>query len=142
MATPFEDRVAAVVEHLLAGGAWSATRSSGPGGQRRDKVATRAELAIPPAALEGLDDFATRRLSSRLGLGDGDLRLTSQEDRMLGRNRELVVERLTELVAAALAPPPPRRRATRPSRAAVRERVAGKRQRSVVKKLRQSPEGE
>jgi ribosome-associated protein len=142
MGTPFEDRVATVVEHLLAGGAWSATRSSGPGGQRRDKVSTRAELAIPPAALEGLDDFAARRLSARLGLGDGDLRLTSQEDRMLGRNRELVVERLTELVAAALAPPPPRRRPTRPSRSAVRERVAGKRQRSVVKKLRQSPEGD
>ncbi|MFN2465241.1 MAG: peptide chain release factor-like protein [Candidatus Dormibacteria bacterium] len=142
MTTSFEERVQAVLEHLVAASTWTSTRSSGPGGQRRDKVATKAELAIPPTALEGLDELASHRLATRLALGDGDLRLTSQEDRMLARNREIVVERLRELVAAALAPPPPRRRPTRPSRTAVRQRVEGKRLRSTVKKMRQSPEGE
>jgi ribosome-associated protein len=142
MSPEFEEHVSAVVDHLLTSASWSATRSSGPGGQRRDKVATRAELVIPPEAVEGLDDLTARRLRFRLGLAGGDLRITSQEDRMLARNREICVERLRELVAAALTPPPPPRRATRPSRAAVRERVAGKRQRSTVKRLRQPPEGE
>ncbi|HEY8739187.1 MAG TPA: peptide chain release factor-like protein [Candidatus Dormibacteraeota bacterium] len=142
MASVFEQRVAEVVDHLVARATWSATRSSGPGGQRRDKVATRAELVIPADATDGLDDFTARGLSFRLGLDQGDLRITSQEDRMLGRNREIAVERLREMVADALAPPPPRRRATRPSRSAVRERVEGKRQRSATKNLRRPPDGD
>ena len=142
MTSSLEERVDAVAAHLLLAATWTSTRSSGPGGQRRDKVATRAELSIPATALEGLDDFTRLRLASRLGLGDADLRVTSQEDRMLARNREIVVERLKELLTAALAPPPPRRRPTRPSRARVEERVAGKRQRSVVKRLRQPPAGD
>lgn len=142
MATELEAKVAAAVDHLLAGAAWSATRSSGPGGQRRDKVATRAELVIPPEAVLGLDEFTARRLTYRLGLASGDLRITSQEDRMLVRNRETCVEHLRELVTAALAPPPPRRKPTRPSRAAVRERVAVKRLRSTVKQMRKPPDGE
>lgn len=142
MDSDFQERVTAAIDHLLGGAIWSATRSSGPGGQRRDKVATRAELVIPVEAVEGLDDLTARRLRFSLNLADGDLRITSQEDRMLARNREICVERLRELVAAALTPPPPPRRATRPSRAAVRERVAGKRQRSTVKRLRQPPDGD
>ena len=131
-----------VADHLLQSATWTASRSSGPGGQRRDKVATRAELTIPPAALEGLDEFTMFRLARSLGFADGDLRITSQEDRMLARNREIAVARLKELLMTALAPPPPRRRATRPSRAKVEQRVAGKRQRSVVKRNRQAPDGD
>lgn len=141
MTTPLEERVDAVADHLLQAATWTASRSSGPGGQRRDKVATRAELTISPSALDGLDDVTVARLADRLGLGDADLRITSQEDRMLARNREIAVERLKDLLTAALAPPPPRRRATRPSRAKVEQRVAGKRNRSVVKRLRQPPDG-
>jgi len=142
MEGPPEQQVQQVVDVLLEGATWGASRSSGPGGQRRDKVSTRAELTIPAAALEDLDERTAGLLARRLGLDSGDLRLSSQEDRMLGRNREICVERLTELVATALAPPPPVRRPTRPSRAAVRVRVEGKRQRSTVKKLRQPPGGE
>ena len=131
-----------VLDVLLERASWSASRSSGPGGQRRDKVSTRAELTIPTAALEDLDERTVGLVARRLGLDSGDLRITSQEDRMLARNREICVERLAELVAAALAPPPPQRRPTRPSRAAARVRVEGKRQRSTVKKLRQPPGGE
>lgn len=142
MTTALEARVEEVADHLLQAATWTSSRSSGPGGQRRDKVATRAELTIPPGALDGLDDFTTSRLSRHLGLADGDLRITSQEDRMLARNREIAVERLKELLMTALAAPPPRRRPTRPSRAKVEQRVAGKRQRSVVKRLRQAPDGD
>ena len=134
-----DQHVQQTVDLLLEHATWTATRSSGPGGQRRDKVSTRAELTIPPAAVEDLDERTAGLVSRRLGLDSGDLRLTSQEDRMLTRNREICVERLTELVTAALAPPPPVRRPTRPSRAARRVRVEGKRQRSTVKRLRQPP---
>ena len=137
-----EQYVQQVVDVLLERATWTASRSSGPGGQRRDKVSTRAELTIPRAALEDLDERTVALLTPRLGLDTGDLRITSQEDRMLARNREICVERLTELVATALAPPPPVRRPTRPSRAATRVRVEGKRQRSTIKRLRQPPGAE
>ena len=44
-----------VVEHLRERARWTASRSSGPGGQRRDKVETRAELTVDAESLEGLD---------------------------------------------------------------------------------------
>jgi ribosome-associated protein len=142
MESPSGSGVTDVVDHLLQQAAWTASRSSGPGGQRRDKVSTRAEMTIPASALAGLDERTAAIIERRLGLSDADLRITSQEDRMLARNREICIERLTALVEAALEPPPPSRRPTRPSRGAVRERVEGKRQRSVVKRLRQPPAGE
>jgi len=128
-----------VAQHLLARATWTASRSSGPGGQRRDKVETRAELTIEADALDGLDPRVAERLSGRLGLAVRPLRVTSQDERSLARNQEIAAERLTELVAAALAPPPPPRRPTRPSRAARQERLQGKSIRANVKRLRQRP---
>lgn len=128
-----------VVEHLLDGASWAASRSTGPGGQRRDKVSTRAELTIPEAALDGLPDAVAERLRAGLGLGAEPLRINVQEERMLSRNREIAVDQLRSRVAAALAPPPPPRRPTRPSRAARERRVESKLQRSAVKQARQRP---
>ncbi len=128
-----------VAEHLLRRGRWSASRSSGPGGQRRDKVETRAELTVDADALQGLDADLAARLADRLGLERGPLRLTSQEDRFLARNQEIVAERLVELVVEALAPPPPPRRPTRPSRAKREARLTEKAVRGRTKRLRQPP---
>jgi len=121
---------------------WTASRSSGPGGQRRDKVETRAELTITPESLEGLDPALAERLAARWRLDERPLRITSQEERSLARNQEIAEARLAELVAEALAPPPPPRRPTRPSRAQRRARLAGKAIRGEVKRLRRSVEPE
>jgi ribosome-associated protein len=129
-----------VVEHLLAGALWRRSRSSGPGGQRRDKVETRAELTVAPESLEGLPEEVASRLRQGLGLGGGEpLRLVSQESRFLARNQEALASRLLELVSQALAPPPPPRRKTRPSRAKVEQRLVGKTRRGAIKALRQPP---
>ncbi|HEV8636671.1 MAG TPA: peptide chain release factor-like protein [Chloroflexota bacterium] len=128
-----------VTEHLLRRAHWSSSRSSGPGGQRRDKVETRAELTIDAESLEGLDPALAARLAERLGLGKRPLRITSQEERSLARNQESAAERLSELVAEALAPPPPRRRPTRPGRGQREARLTEKSVRSRVKRLRQRP---
>jgi ribosome-associated protein len=128
-----------VVDHLLAQASWSATRSSGPGGQRRDKVSTQAELSIGEEALDGLPDEVAGRLRSGLGLGAGPLRITSQVDRLLSRNREIVRERLLERVTAALAPPPPTRKPSRPRASARAERLDSKRRKGAVKQLRKPP---
>ena len=130
---------AEITQHLLDRARWSASRSSGPGGQRRDKVETRAELTLDLDSLEGLDPAVAETLASRLGLASRPLRITAQEERSLVRNQQRAADRLGELVDQALAPPPPPRRPTKPTRAARQERLAAKSVRSTVKRLRQRP---
>src|SRR5438874_1063058 len=112
-----------VISHLLRRAQWSASRSSGPGGQHRDKASTRAELVLEADTLEGLDPDIAARLARALGLEAGQFRLVIQDQRSLTRNQEIAVERLRDRVAEALAPPPPPRRPTRPTRAARRQRL-------------------
>jgi ribosome-associated protein len=102
-------------------------------------VATRAELTVDIQSLEGLDTELATLLAERLGLHARTLRITSQEERLLARNRELAARRLAELMAEALAPPPPPRRRTRPPSAAREERLSEKSRRASVKRLRQRP---
>ena len=128
-----------VTQHLLQRAEWGSSRSSGPGGQRRDKVETRAELTITAESLAGLDGAVATRLAERLGLRERPLRITSQEERSLARNQQSAADRLGALVAAALAPPPPPRRPTRPSRRQREARLAAKSLRGAVKRLRQRP---
>lgn len=129
-----------VVEHLLKSARWSASRSSGPGGQHRDKASTRAELTIDSDSLAGLEPEVASRLTLGLGLDERPLRISVQDERSLTRNQEIAVERLTELVTQALAPPAPPRRPTRPSRASREKRLAGKIRRGSTKSLRRPPD--
>ena len=131
-----------ITEHLLRRAQWSATRSSGPGGQHRDKASTRAEVMLTPESLEGLDPEVAERLARGLGLDVNPLRISIQDERSLARNQEIAAERLRERVLDALAPEPPARRPTRPGRGARRKRLEAKIRRGSIKRLRRSPEGE
>jgi ribosome-associated protein len=131
--------VGEVVEHLLKNAQWTASRSSGPGGQHRDKASTRAELTLSLESLAGLELSLADRLSVAFGLADRPLRITVQDERSLSRNQEIAVERLTEQVALAVAPPPPPRRPTRPSRSRRAARLDSKTRRGDVKRLRRPP---
>jgi ribosome-associated protein len=131
--------VEAVVQHLLRGAQWSASRSSGPGGQHRDKASTRSELTVGLDSVLGLEPETAARLVEALGLDERPLRIAIQDERSLSRNQDIAVARLTELVAEALAPPPPPRRPTRPSRAKREARLADKTRRASVKRLRREP---
>lgn len=126
--------------HLAERGAWTYSRASGPGGQRRDHAETRAELTVRASAVQDLPERVAERLASGLDLRRRPLRLSSQRERSRERNREIVIERLERRVAAALAAPPPPRRPTRPGRAARERRLAEKARRAQVKTARRPPE--
>jgi len=115
------------------------SRSSGPGGQRVNKVATRVSLIWNVELSEALDDAQRSRLRERLRKRltvKGDLVVHAQASREQARNRAEARRRLAALVAEALAPPSRPRRPTKPTRGSVERRVDEKRHRSATKRTR------
>jgi ribosome-associated protein len=112
-------------------------RSSGPGGQNVNKVNTKAEAWVPVAALTagGLSERAAGRLAALAGrrLTDaGEIHIASDTHRTQRANRDAVLERLRELLVAAIHEAKARRK-RKPSRAAKQRRLESKRRRSEVK---------
>jgi len=136
MAEPI--RVTAVVVVPSRALAWRAVRSSGPGGQNVNKVASRVELRVMLDRVEGLSNAARERLT-RLAVprldAEGRLLVTSQRTRDQGRNLEDAREKVRQLVTRALVAPRPRR-PTAPSAAARERRMDEKKRRAALKRAR------
>ena len=113
-------------------------RSTGPGGQNVNKVATavqlrwdvRATTALPPDVKERLARLAGSRIT-----GEGVLIIEARRYRTQEQNRFDAVQRLVALVQKALEAPKPRRK-TRPSVTTSAARVGAKRQRGELKRIR------
>jgi ribosome-associated protein len=117
---------------------FTASLSSGPGGQNVNRVHTRITLWFDvvnsPSLSEDQKALILRRLASRVSK-EGVLRVVSQETRSQAANREAASERFVELLRTALQQEPARRK-TRVSRMAKLKRLAEKRRRSVLKRER------
>jgi ribosome-associated protein len=118
--------------------AWTASRSSGPGGQNVNKVNSRVTLRFDLAGTAALSPEQKARIATRLAsrLGrDGVLRVTAQRHRTQPANLEAARDRLAELLREALTEAAPRVD-TRPTFASRRERIDDKTRRGRIKRER------
>ena len=113
-------------------------RASGPGGQNVNKVSSAVELRFEAATSPSLPapvKARLKRLAGRRWTTDGALILQCDETRSQARNRDIIRERLAELIRKALTPPK-RRIATRPTLGSKKRRLKAKKVRGEVKSLR------
>jgi ribosome-associated protein len=123
---------------------WRFVRSSGPGGQNVNKVASKAVLSWDVAASPSLPEDVKARLRTqqrRRINHDGVLVLSSQRYRDQDRNRQDCLDKLREMVVQATHVPRPRK-ATRPTRGSREARLRAKRRRSTARAARQLPADE
>lgn len=115
-------------------------RSSGPGGQNVNKVATAVQLRFPVDASPTLPDEVKARLhhlaKNRIN-EEGVLLIEAKRFRTQEQNREDAIARLVALIFQATERPKPRKK-TRPSAAANAKRLDEKRLHGHKKQLRRS----
>jgi ribosome-associated protein len=115
-------------------------RSSGPGGQNVNKVATCVQLRFDVANSPSLNPATKIRLTKLAGsrlTQAGVLVIEAKRYRSQEQNRFDAEQRLISLINQALARPK-KRFATHPGPAAIARRVETKKRRGSLKRIRQS----
>lgn len=123
---------------------FSATRSSGSGGQNVNKVSSKIELRFSVSKsivlTEEEKSLILIKLASRIN-SEGELIITSQTERSQYRNRQVAIERFFNLLASALKEEKPRLK-TKPTKASKIKRMTDKLKISKKKQLRKSDSNE
>ncbi|HMV11256.1 MAG TPA: alternative ribosome rescue aminoacyl-tRNA hydrolase ArfB [Cyclobacteriaceae bacterium] len=121
---------------------FSASRSSGPGGQNVNKVNSRITLRfnIRESTILTYDEksILLTKLGSRLTEA-GELIVHAQDKRSQLQNKEAVMAKFDVMLAKAFEKKKARK-ATKPSKTAVQKRINSKKKRSEKKQWRQKPD--
>jgi ribosome-associated protein len=118
----------------------SFVRSSGPGGQNVNKLATAVQLRFDVRHSPSLPEDVRARLERLAGSklsGEGVLIITAQRHRTQTRNRQDALARLIHLIRRAAVAPRPRR-PTKPTAASRERRIESKKRRGGMKRLRRA----
>ena len=115
-------------------------RSSGPGGQNVNKVASGVQLrfnvdtstTLPEEVKQRLHSIARHRITE-----EGVLIIEAKRFRTQEQNREDAIARLAALLYQATQKPKPRRK-TKPTLASQAERIEEKKRRGAIKRARQA----
>ena len=114
---------------------WKFIRSSGPGGQNVNKVASAAQLRflLPQnTSLPAMVRNRLRRLAGQRLIDDGSILFKSMSERTQEGNRRAALERLETLIRAAMVEPKIRKK-SRPSKASKERRIESKKRRGATK---------
>jgi ribosome-associated protein len=121
---------------------FSASRSSGPGGQNVNKVNTRVELRFSVTNSNIFSEEEKTRVFLKLGNrinSDGELLLTSDSERTQLGNKQMVIEKFFLMIEKALTIQRKRIK-TRPTFSSKLKRLDGKKIASLKKQLRKPPD--
>jgi ribosome-associated protein len=113
-------------------------RSSGPGGQNVNKVATAVQLRFnvhQSASLSAEIRDRLVRIAGKKMTENGTIVIKARRFRSQDQNRKDALARLIELIRRASVKPKSRRK-TRPSAAARERRISAKKKRSEIKRRR------
>ena len=121
---------------------FTASRSSGPGGQNVNKVNSKISLRFDVVHSQILDEeekTTILKVLSKALTKDGVLIISSQDKRSQLENKEAVTQKLERMVAKAFEKRK-ERKPTKASKAAIKKRITSKKLQAEKKKWRQKPE--
>ncbi len=120
---------------------FKAVRSSGPGGQNVNKVASKVVLSFDlirsNAFSEEEKTLLRTQLSSKL-TNEEQLLLTCDEDRSQIKNKEIIIKRFLALITKALVVPKTRK-PTKIPRSVIEKRLKAKANNAWIKQNRKKP---
>ncbi|PKP32601.1 MAG: aminoacyl-tRNA hydrolase [Bacteroidetes bacterium HGW-Bacteroidetes-16] len=123
---------------------FSASRSSGPGGQNVNKVSSKMELRfhIMDSSLlsESEKEMLTEKLANKIN-NEGFLVLTCQTSRSQLANKEEVIEKFYALLTKALKPRK-KRVPTKPGKGSIERKLKDKKRVAEKKQWRKKPDEE
>ena len=121
---------------------FTASRSSGPGGQNVNKVNSKIGVKFDVVHSQILSEeekaIILKNLSGHL-TKDGILMISSQDKRSQLENKQIVIQKLDRMMAKAFEKKKVRK-ATKASKSAIQKRINTKKLQAEKKKWRQKPE--